>query len=69
MPTYLHEIPGGGLAEYRRVHRTPTVLDLESRLLLPNGQPYDDQWWPVTDSQLLAIQKVGSDIVQLLAAE
>jgi hypothetical protein len=66
--TYIHERADGALVECRRVNTRPGILDLEARVLRPDGRPYDGRWWPVSDSGLLRLQEAGSDIVALLAA-
>lgn len=67
--TYIHEAADGVLVEYRRGTYDSRALFLESRVLKPNGTPHDDRWFPVSDSELLAVQLTGSDIVELLSQE
>jgi len=69
--TFLHEESDGTVVEYRRVfyHRRPSFLDLEHRVLAPDGTPLGDGWYPVSDDHLAWIQRQGTDIVDYLVAE
>jgi hypothetical protein len=67
--TYLREMADGTKIEYRRFPWHSTILHLEHRVLRPDGTPYDETWFPVTDSHLLSLQQQGSDIVEILAQE
>lgn len=64
--TYLYEQGDGKLLEYRRHPYDPEILHLQGRVLRPDGTPYDDQWFRVTDAELLWLQRTGSDIVEIL---
>ena len=66
MTTCLHEMADGTLVEYRR-RPHPAALLLECRVLRPDGRPYQDGWYPVSDRELLRLQIDGSDIVSLPA--
>ena len=67
LKTYIHEASDGRKIEYRRVDDNPVVLHLESRVLRPDGTPYDDGWYRVTDEQLCWLQRDGgADLVQNL---
>jgi hypothetical protein len=67
--TYIHEAGDGRLIEYRLGPRHPCVLFVEHRLLRPGGTPYDERWYPLPDAHLSAIQREGSDIIELLSEE
>lgn len=64
--TYIHERVDGKLVEYRRYPYEPDILHMEGRVLRPDGTPHDEQWFRVTDVELLWLQRTGSDIVELL---
>ena len=64
--TYIHERVDGNLVEYRRHPYEPGLLNLEARVLKSNGVPYGDQWFRVTDAELLQLQR-ASDIVDILS--
>lgn len=66
MMTYIHEGPDGLKVEYRRVPAPYPALVLEHRVLRPDGRPYEDGWYHVTDDHLTWLQQDGSDIVALL---
>lgn len=63
--TYIHERSDGCLVEYRR-HPHPVALLLEGRVLRPDGTPYADDWYAVSDSELERVAR-NTDIVALLA--
>lgn len=67
MQRCIHETYPGVKIEYRRITSSTTVLRLECRALLPNGEPHDNEWWPVDDEHLLAMQQ--TDAGYLLVAE
>jgi PAS domain-containing protein len=69
--TLIHEDAAGRKIEFRRVRRPGRdgILDLEHRVLRPDGTPHPDGWYPVDAAMLLWLQRAGSDIVTLLAGE
>lgn len=69
MATYLHEDARGEVVEYRRKPGRRDILFIEGRVLRPDGTPFDDQWWLISDAEMVRLQHVGSDIVELLHEE
>jgi len=70
-PTLLHEEADGTLVEYRRVfyHKRACCVDLEHRAVQADGQPYNGDWYAVSDDHRVWLQRQGSDIPQLLSEE
>ena len=64
--TYIHERADGKLVEYRRYPYDPTILHMQGRVLRQDGNPYDDQWYTISDVELLRLQRC-SDIVEHLS--
>jgi hypothetical protein len=70
MLTLTHDFGSGRLVEYRRGrHACPDILHLEARVLRPDGSPYNDRWYPVSDQGLLTIGNANRKLVDQLAAE
>lgn len=68
MATHIHRYDGGQLIEVRRQPWDPVMLWLQARMLRPDGRPYDDQWYPVSDAAMLTLER-HSDIIRLLNVE
>ena len=47
-----------GLCEYRLAADQPgRVLAVEGRMLDARGYPYDDEWYPINDAELLNLSR------------
>ncbi len=69
MATYTDTKDDGSIVEYRRHPLDPTIILMESRVLKPDGTPHDDRWFPVSDWELLNLQRAGTGIVEALSKE
>lgn len=58
----------GALIEYRRNPYDPGILNLEARGLKPDGTPYADEWFPITDETFAFLQRTeaGRDLIDRL---
>jgi hypothetical protein len=65
--TFLTKLPDGRIAEYRRHPRDPVVLHIQARVLKPDGTPYDDQWYPINDAELLRLNRFEPELLDRLA--
>lgn len=63
----IHETGYGAKIEFRRVFKRRGIIDLEQRQLKNDGNPSGEDWYPVTDLQMLNMQQNGSDIIQILS--
>lgn len=58
--------PSGRLVEYRRYPADPTILFLQSRVLQPDGTPFGNRWYHVSDTELLRLGRYEPDLLDLL---
>lgn len=59
--------PDGVIVEYRLDLR-PHCYWLESRVLRPDGSPYDDRWWRCSDGEMADTDRYYGVVTPLLEA-
>ncbi len=69
MAVYTDTKDDGSVVEYRRHPWDETILFVEHRVLRPDGTPYNDRWFPISDLELLQLQRAETGIVEALEKE